>query len=124
MRFLRDRSALPDVAFLSRAGVSAGEAAFFLAARRAMAELCGLPSEMIHPEDTWRSLMDLQWDNGFLEDIIFGLERELGTWLPLAYPTDDRLPFAVYVRQLAVCLERAKEGRAEPGATPDCGGNN
>ena len=75
-----------------------------------MAELCGVPPEMIHPEDTWRSLMDLQWDNGYMEDIVFGLERELHTSLPLAYPTNDRLPFAVYVRELAVCLGRANEG--------------
>ena len=122
-RFLRGRRALPDAVFLSRSGVSAKEAAFFLAARRAMAELSGVPADMIHPEDTWRSLMDLQWDNGFLEDIVFGLERELGTKLPYAYPTDDRLPFAVYVRQLAVCLERANEGNAEPGAAPDRGGS-
>ena len=117
------RRTLPDAAFLSRVGVSANEAAFFLAARRAMADLSGVPAEMIHPEDTWRSLMDLQWDNGFLEDIVFGLERELGTRLPYAYPTDDRLPFAVYVRRLAVGLERAKEGQAESGAAPDGGGS-
>jgi hypothetical protein len=116
-RFLRGRQALPDTAYLSRVGVSAGQATFFLAARRAMAGLSGVPAEMIYPEDTWRSLMDLQWDNGFLEDIVFGLERELGTRLPFAYPTDDRLPFAVYVSQLAVCLERAKGGWPEPGAT-------
>jgi len=122
-RFLRGRRTLPDAAFLSRVGVSANEAAFFLAARRAMADLSGVPAEMIHPEDTWRSLMDLQWDNGFLEDIVFGLERELGTRLPYAYPTDDRLPFAVYVRRLAVGLERAKEGQAESGAAPDGGGS-
>jgi hypothetical protein len=109
-RFLRGRPTLPDDAFLSRLGLSANEATFFLAARRAMAEPSGVPAEMIHPEDTWRSLMDLQFDNGFLEDIVFGLERELGARLPYAYPTDDRLPFVVYVRQLAVCLERETKG--------------
>jgi hypothetical protein len=121
-RFLRGRRALPDAAFLGRAGVPAARAAFFLAARRAVAELSGVPPEMIHPEDTWRSLMDLQWDNGFLEDIVFGLERQLHARLPLAYPGDDRVPFAVYVAELARCLERAREGRAEPGAAPDRGG--
>jgi hypothetical protein len=109
-RFLSNRTALSDAAFLSRAFVSEGEAEFFLAARRAMATLCGVPAEMIHPQDTWRSLMDLQWDNGYLEDIVFQLERELNTRLPLAYPADTRLPFAVYVRQLAACLRRAEEG--------------
>jgi hypothetical protein len=118
-RFLRGRQALPDEAFLSRASVSAGQAELFLAARRAMAELSGVPSEMIYPEDTWRSLMDLQWDNGYLHDIVVGLEREMNTRLPWAYPEDDRLPFAVYVSELARCLQRANEGRAEPGAVPD-----
>lgn len=121
--FLRDRRALPDAEFLSQVGVSTDEAAFFLAARRAMAELSGVPPQMILPDDTWRSLMDLQWDNGFLEDIVFGLERELGTRLPLAFPADDRLPFAVYVGQLAECLERAKKGHAEAGAAPDANGS-
>jgi hypothetical protein len=121
-RFLRGRLALPDEAFLSRVGGSPDEAAFFLAARRAMAELSGVPPEMIHPEDTWRSLMDLQWDNGFLEDIVFGLERELNTRLPLAYPVDDRLPFAAYVSQLAGCLGQALEDQAATGAAPDHGG--
>jgi hypothetical protein len=118
-RFLRDRRALPDAAFLNRAGVSADRAAFFLAARRAMAKLSGVPAEMIYPEDTWRSLMDLQWDNGFLEDIVFALERELGTRLPFAYPADDRLPCADYIGQLLLCFERANEGRAAPGAAAD-----
>jgi hypothetical protein len=115
-RFLRGRQPLPDAAFLSRVGASAEEAAFFLAARRAMAALSGVSAEMIHPEDAWRTLMNLQWDNGYMDDIVFGLEQELGARLPYAYPTDDRLSFAVYIRQLAVCLERAKDGRAEPGA--------
>jgi hypothetical protein len=110
-RFL-GRQALPDAAFLSQAGVSADEGAFFLAARRAMAELSAVPPEMIYPEDTWRSLMDLQWDNGFLEDIVIGLERELDTRLPMMYPADDRLPFTVYVKQLAMCLKGTNEGQA------------
>jgi hypothetical protein len=115
-RFLRDRRVLADEAFLSRAAVSSGQAELFLAARRAMAELSGVSAEMIYPEDTWRSLMDLQWDNGYLQDIVIGLERQLKTRLPMVYPTDDGLPFAVYVSQLARCLEGVNEDRAEPGA--------
>ncbi len=121
-RFTHGRPPLPDPVFLSRADVPAGRAAFFLAARRAMADLSGVPPEMIYPEDSWRSLMDLQFDNGFLEDIVFALERELNTPLPLAYPTDDRLPFAVIVRQLAECLEQAGAAGAEPGAAADRSG--
>ena len=109
-RFLSGRQALSDTAFLSRAGVSPDQEKFFLAARRAMAALSDVPADMIYPEDTWRSLMDLQWDNGYLDDIVFALERELNTRLPFAYPADDRLPFAVFVAELAKCFERAKDG--------------
>jgi hypothetical protein len=109
-RFLCGRHALSDAEFLSRAGVGPDQETFFLAARRAMASLSDVPADMIYPEDTWRSLMDLQWDNGYLEDIVFALERELNMRLPYAYPADDRLPFAVFVVQLAKCFERAKDG--------------
>ena len=108
-RFLRGREALSDKAFLNRAGATPEAAGFFLAARRAMAKLSGVPPEMVHPEDTWRSLMDLQWDNGFMEDIIFGLEEELGVRLPLLTPADDRLSVADYVRRLAELMRTEKE---------------
>jgi len=108
-RFLEGRLAQSDAAFLSQSDVSADQAVFFLAARRAMAGLSGVPPEMIHPGDTWRTLMNLQWDSGYIEDIIFALERELNTRLPMAYPTDDRLPFAVYVSKLAMVLQQASE---------------
>jgi hypothetical protein len=111
-RFLRGRTALPDSAFLARVGVPAQQESFFLAARRAVAGLCDIPADMVHPDDSWRSLMDLQWDNGYLEDIVFALERELGRHLPFAYPADDRLPFVAYVGQLAECL-----GRVNPEAS-------
>jgi hypothetical protein len=108
-RFLHGRSALPDTAFLDQMGGSVDQAEFFLAARRAMAQMGDVPPDMIYPQDTWRSLMDLQWDNGYLEDIVFGLERELNTRLPFAYPTNDRLSFADYVKQLALCFQKARE---------------
>ena len=114
-RFLQGRLALPDAAFLSQSDVSADQAVFFLAARRAMAGLSAVPPEMIHPGDTWRTLMNLQWDSGYLEDIIFRLEQELNTRLPLAYPTDDRLPFAVYVSKLATVLQQASEANENCG---------
>jgi hypothetical protein len=116
-RFLHGRAALPDPAFLLRVSAAPEEETFFLATRRSMARLCGVPPEMIHPEDTWRKLMDLQWDNGYMDDIVFQLERELGRPLPLAYPEDVRLSFSDYVRQLAACLaqaERAGNNHNEP----------
>jgi hypothetical protein len=112
-RFLRGRSPLSDATFLNQMGDSKDQAEFFLAARRAMAQLGDVPPDMIYPQDTWRSLMDLQWDNGYLEDIVFGLERELHTRLPFVYPADDRLSFADYVRQLALCFQRAKDKLAD-----------
>jgi hypothetical protein len=105
--------------FLAQAGVSPQEEAFFLAARRAAARLCDVAPDMVHPDDSWRSLMDLQWDSGFFEDIVFELERELDTTLPFAYPTDDRLSFVAYVRQLAVCLGRSTTLRGESGAAAE-----
>jgi hypothetical protein len=105
-RFLHGRQALPDAEFLAQAGVAGAEDSFFLAARRAMAWLCDIPPEVVYPDDSWRSLMDLQFDNGFLQDIVFALEKQLGERLPLNYPVDDRLSFVDYVHQLAVCLGR------------------
>jgi hypothetical protein len=111
VRFLHGRVALPDSAYLLRVSATPEDETFFLAARRSMATLCGVPPEMIHPEDTWRTLMDLQFDNGYMDDIVFLLERELGRPLPLAYPEDVRLSFSDYVRQLAACLARADRAR-------------
>jgi hypothetical protein len=113
-RFLQGRAALPDAAFLLRAGVAPAEEAFFLAARRSMATLCGVAPDMIYPEDTWRSLMDLQWDNGFVEDVVFGLERELRKPLPLVFLYDVHLSFVEYVRKLAAGLHRAESASDEP----------
>ena len=98
--FLRGRRAVPGDEFLRRAAAEPEQAEFLLAARRAMAELCGVDVELLHPDDTLRSLLDLQWDSGYMEDIVFAMERQLGVELPLAYPRDDRLPFGEYAKQL------------------------
>ena len=97
--FLRGRRALADADFLLQAGAGPDEAPFFLAARLTMAELCGVPSEMIGPEDTVRSLLNLQWDCGFIDDFVFGLEGRTGVKLPLGYPP-DRCAFGAYLRAL------------------------
>lgn len=98
-RFLRGRSEMPDAEFLARANAGADEAPFFLAARQAMAKLCGLPADMIHADDTVRSLLDLQWDNGFIYDFVFALEDRMSGRLPQGYPP-ERMAFGDYIREL------------------------
>jgi hypothetical protein len=97
--FLRGRRGMPDAAFLARAGAGADEVSFFLAARHAMAELCGVPADMIQTEDTVRSLLNLQWDCGFIDDFVFALQDRVGGRLPLGYPP-ERMTFGNYLREL------------------------
>ena len=112
-RFLRGRSEMPDAEFLARANAGADEAPFFLAARHAMAELCGVPAEMIHPDDTVRSLLDLQWDNGFIYDFVFALEDRVSGRLPQGYPP-ERMAFGNYICELHRNWARPAN---EPGST-------
>jgi hypothetical protein len=97
-RFLEGRSAMPDSKFLTVAEAGAEEA-FFLAARHAMAEVCGVPVDMIHPDDTVRSLLDLQWDNGYIDDFVFALEGRVQGRLPQGYPP-EKMTFGKYIREL------------------------
>ena len=55
--FLKDRPAMSDEEFLRRLAAEPEAAAFYLAGRRAMAELSGVPAETVHPKDTVRSLL-------------------------------------------------------------------
>jgi hypothetical protein len=97
--FLGGRRAISDAEFLARAQAGAEETPFFLAARHAMAELCGVPAEMIHTDDTVRSLLDLQWDNGFIYDFVFALEDRMSGRLPQGYPL-EQMTFGNYIREL------------------------
>jgi hypothetical protein len=106
--FLAERTALSDQEFLHAIGAEPTLAAFYLAGRRAMAELDDIPAEMIRPEDTVESLMALQFDNGFLEDFIFALQEQLQTRLPLAFPAHPHLlPFGAFLKDLAQQWQRA-----------------
>src|SRR5438034_9793563 len=49
--FLRSHQKLPAEEFLRRAGAEPGLGSFYLAGRQAMANLCRIRLERIHPED-------------------------------------------------------------------------
>jgi hypothetical protein len=97
--FLKGRSKMPDSEFLVRAQARPDEVPFFLAARNAMAEQCGVPADVIQPEDTVRSLLNLQWDNGYIDDFVVALEGRVRGRLPLGYPP-EKTSFADYLREL------------------------
>jgi hypothetical protein len=56
---------------------------------------------MIHPEDTVRSLLDLQCDNGYIDDFVIAMEIQVGGTLPMGYPPETST-FAAYLRALAL----------------------
>ena len=65
--------------------------------------MCAKADEMIYPDDTVRTLLDLQFDCGYLQDFVFGLEAKTGAkfpWNNIPYPPDDRT-FAAFVHDLA-----------------------
>jgi hypothetical protein len=97
--FLQGRREMPDAAFLAQAGARSDEVSFFLAGRQVMAALCGLPADQIGPEDGVRTLMDLQWDNGYVEDFVFALEIRAGGRLPRGH-SPEQVRFGDYLRQL------------------------
>jgi hypothetical protein len=104
--FLANRTALSDEDFLQWVGAEPKLASFYLAGRHAMAELDGIPAEMVRPDDTVRSLLDLQFDNGFREDFIFALETRLQTRLPMSFePT--ALTFGALLKEFAQHWQRA-----------------
>ena len=107
--FVRDRDALTDEDFLRRNAAEPRDALFHVTARHVMAELCHVPAEFIRPDDTVRSLLDLQFDNGFIQDFIFELEARAGVFLKEAHTARalDAMTFAAFIRALA---QGAKSG--------------
>jgi hypothetical protein len=73
-QFLRDRRPIPDEEYLKAFAESDFPVDRLLQARRVMASLCGVPPEMISAGDTLRSLLDLQFDSGWLEDFLMQVE--------------------------------------------------
>lgn len=106
--FLSERAAMSDNEFLRRMDAEPDLAFFYLAGRRAMAELDGIPAEMVRPDDTLASLMALQFDNGFAEDFMFALQEQLATRLPWSFPACcEKLTFATLLKELAHRWQRA-----------------
>ena len=94
-RYTEGREPLPDDAFLRDAGAQAADAELFLAVRRAMAQLCRLPPEMIRADDNPEELCGLMstgWDEGGFRMF---LEEELPD---LQLAEEDRLPCPVLQR--------------------------
>jgi hypothetical protein len=106
--FLAGRRELADVDFLRRMGAECDRAPLYLVARRVMAGLCGIPPAMIHPDDTVRSVLDLQFDNGFIEDFVWGLELQGGvSFRPANFTARDPhgMAFGAFLQALAPCCE-------------------
>jgi hypothetical protein len=100
--FLRGRDAgMTDEQFLGTAlaGAESDLAPFYLAGRQTMAGLCGVPAETVYPDDTVRALLNLQFDNGYIDDFVFALEEKVGGALPQGYPPDN-WTFAAYLGEL------------------------
>ena len=80
-KFVEQHSVLPDEDFLREVGARPDLARFVTAARRAVAEICHVPSEAIHPADApaaLAGLATLDWDD---MAVIMDVESELGVSL-------------------------------------------
>lgn len=107
-QFYAKREKLTDDAYLE-ALPDCATPAFHLAARRAMAKLCGTAAEMIHPGDPMRKLLNLQFDRGFVQDFVFFTEGETDLRLKLEKtPDTETTSFGEFVQQLAQANEIAE----------------
>jgi hypothetical protein len=103
--FAARRSGMADEDFLRQLGAEPEQVPFYLAGRRFMAELSAVPAEMVRPDDTVRSLLDLQFDSGYIQDFLFALQDELGGTFGPGYPDypPRAMTFGAYLRELARC---------------------
>ena len=91
-KFVEAHSALPDEDFLREVGARSDLARFVTAARRAVARICHVPSEAIHPNDapaTLAGLATFDWDE---LQVIMHVERELGVPLGEGFAAPRFLP--------------------------------
>ena len=88
-RFLRDRHEQTDREFLIEAGAQPDPEEFFLAGRRVMADLSGVPPEIVRAQDKATALFDLQLLDGDVIEFLMGLEDEADVQQPCISPPDD-----------------------------------
>lgn len=77
-RLVSSRAPLSDADFSSRLGVRPELQRFAVAAREALARLCGVPATLLYPEDTPASalkLLTFDWDD---VSVLIELEKILG----------------------------------------------
>lgn len=102
-RFLRDRHEQTDREFLIEAGAQPDPEEFFLAGRRVMADLSGVPPELVHAQDKATALFDLQFDSGDVIEFLMGLEDEADVDVKLSVSPPGDPTFGDY---LAFLYER------------------
>ena len=91
-KFVEQRTALADEDFVREVGARPEVARFVTAARRAVAEICHVPSGAIHPADapaTLAGLATLDWDD---LQVVMSVESELGVSLGEALDAPRFLP--------------------------------
>jgi hypothetical protein len=103
--FAAGRAGMTDEDFLRQLGAEPEVAPFYLAGRRFMAELSAVAAEMVRPDDTVRSLLNLQFDSGYIQDFLFALQDELGGTFGPGFPDypPRAMTFGDYLRALARC---------------------
>jgi hypothetical protein len=75
-RFRSGRTPLPDAEFLILLDASGDYARFCTIVREGLSWDCGVPAELLRPEDTLRQLERLCFDGFYLHEIVFVLEEE------------------------------------------------
>jgi hypothetical protein len=121
--FLRGRQGISEAQFLAQVEAETDHSRFFVAGRQVMATLCGVSAEMIDARDSLRSLMDLQWDNGYLDDFLFALENQVGGH-PTRCDPPPGITFGEFLRELHrhwVPPVSDEMSRAEAGAGSEHG---
>ncbi|MEZ6070008.1 MAG: hypothetical protein R3C10_06945 [Pirellulales bacterium] len=101
-KFFQGRHGISEEEYLRSFAVDTDLRDYFVAGRRTMAELCGRTPEMIHPDDSMRTLMAMQFDNGFIQDLAIGIEKHTQLRIDtrrMPTPGDDS--FADYLVTLA-----------------------
>jgi hypothetical protein len=69
-----------------------------------MAGLCGVPADAIHPDERMRALMDLPFDNGFLDDFVLALEDRWNGPIPET-PCPESLTSGPFIKVLALSFQ-------------------